>query len=349
ITETPKTEVADQNKQARPTTAQDQEGDKREKTAVEDKIVANPKVAKKDRLPEPAQKQGAIAERMVADQAQPAPVNADHDDDVLSHIKTIDGKNYYVQDDGTVKKNFAVELNGRILYFDAETGALVDSNEYQFQQGTSSLNNEFSQKNAFYGTTDKDIETVDGYLTADSWYRPKFILKDGKTWTASTETDLRPLLMAWWPDKRTQINYLNYMNQQGLGAGAFENKVEQALLTGASQQVQRKIEEKIGKEGDTKWLRTLMGAFVKTQPNWNIKSESETTGTKKDHLQGGALLYTNNEKSSHADSKFRLLNRTPTSQTGTPKYFIDKSNGGYEFLLSSDFDNSNPAVQAEQL
>ena len=41
---------------------------------------------------------------MVADQAQPAPVNADHDDDVLSHIKTIDGKNYYVQDDGTVKK-----------------------------------------------------------------------------------------------------------------------------------------------------------------------------------------------------------------------------------------------------
>ena len=108
-------------------------------------------------MPEPAQKQGAIAERMVADQAQPAPVNADHDDDVLSHIKTIDGKNYYVQDDGTVKKNFAVELNGRILYFDAETGALVDSNEYQFQQGTSSLNNEFSQKNAFYGTTDKDI------------------------------------------------------------------------------------------------------------------------------------------------------------------------------------------------
>ena len=29
----------------------------------------------------------------------------------------------------------------------------------------------------------------------------------------------------------------------------------------------------------------------------------------KDHLQGGALLYTNNE-TSHADSKFRLLNRT---------------------------------------
>ena len=342
--ETAKTAAIAQDRQASPATA-----DKQAKKTVTDKIVANPKVAKKDRLPEPAQRQGAIAERMLAAQAQAAPVNTEHDDDVLSHIKTIDGKKYYVQDDGTVKKNFAVELNGKILYFDAETGALIDSAEYQFQQGTSSLNNEFTQKNAFHGTTEKDIETVDGYLTADSWYRPKFILKDGKTWTASTETDLRPLLMAWWPDKQTQVSYLNYMNQQGLGAGAFENKVEQAILTGASQQVQRKIEERIGKEGDTKWLRTLMGAFVKTQPNWNIKTESETTGTNKDHLQGGALLYTNSDKTSHANSKYRILNRTPTNQTGTPKYFIDKSNGGYEFLLANDFDNSNPAVQAEQL
>ena len=337
--ETAKTAAIAQDRQASPATA-----DKQAKKTVTDKIVANPKVAKKDRLPEPAQRQGAIAERMVAAQAQAAPVNAEHDDDVLSHIKTIDGKKYYVQDDGTVKKNFAVELNGKILYFDAETGALIDSAEYQFQQGTSSLNNEFTRMNAFHGTTEKDIETVDGYLTADSWYRPKFILKDGKTWLASTETDLRPLLMAWWPDKQTQVSYLNYMNQQGLGAGAFENKVEQAILTGASQQVQRKIEERIGKEGDTKWLRTLMGAFVKTQPNWNIKTESETTGTNKDHLQGGALLYTNSDKTSHANSKYRILNRTPTSQTGTPKYFIDKSNGGYEFLLANDFDNSNPAV-----
>ena len=342
--ETANTAAIAQDRQASPATA-----DKQAKKTVTDKIVANPKVAKKDRLPEPAQRQGAIAERMMAAQAQAAPVNTEHDDDVLSHIKTIDGKKYYVQDDGTVKKNFAVELNGKILYFDAETGALIDSAEYQFQQGTSSLNNEFTRMNAFHGTTDKDIETVDGYLTADSWYRPKAILKDGKTWTASTETDLRPLLMAWWPDKQTQVSYLNYMNQQGLGAGAFENKVEQAILTGASQQVQRKIEERIGKEGDTKWLRTLMGVFVKTQPNWNIKTESETTGTNKDHLQGGALLYTNSEKTSHANSKYRILNRTPTNQTGTPKYFIDKSTGGYEFLLANDFDNSNPAVQAEQL
>ena len=52
---------------------------------------------------------------------------------------------------------------------------------------------------------------------------------------------------------------------------------------------------------------------------------------------------------SHANSDYRLLNRTPTNQTGTRKYFKDNSIGGLEFLLANDIDNSNPAVQAEQL
>ena len=50
-----------------------------------------------------------------------------------------------------------------------------------------------SQRMLFTVRPDKDIETVDGYLTADSWYRPKFILKDGKHDGFWTETDLRPL------------------------------------------------------------------------------------------------------------------------------------------------------------
>ncbi|MBS6098892.1 MAG: glucosyl transferase, partial [Streptococcus vestibularis] len=69
----------------------------------------------------------------------------------------------------------------------------------------------------------------------------------------------------------------------------------------------------------------------------------------KDHLQGGALTFLNNSTTSHANSDFRLMNRTPTNQTGTRKYHIDRSNGGYELLLANDIDNSNPAVQAEQL
>ncbi|WP_032801123.1 glycoside hydrolase family 70 protein, partial [Streptococcus sobrinus] len=42
-------------------------------------------------------------------------------------------------------------------------------------------------------------------------------------------------------------------------------------------------------------------------------------------------------------------NRTPTQQDGTKKYFTEGGEGGYEFLLSNDVDNSNPVVQAEQL
>ena len=285
------------------------------------------------------------------EQAQtPAIETEPQDSSAANHIKTIDGKRYYVEDDGTIKKNFALQLGDQLLYFDAETGELRDSTDYRFKIGLTSLNSEYSQQNQFHGTGDKDVETVDNFLTADSWYRPKSILKNGQTWTASGETDLRPLLMAWWPDKKTQINYLNYMNEHGLGTGrAYQTDAEQSILNLASQSVQRNIEQKISREGGTDWLRKLISDFVSTQPNWNISSESETLGDNKDHLQGGALLYTNNKQTSYADSKYRLLNRTPTNQTGTPKYFIDNSTGGYEFLLANDIDNSNPAVQAEQL
>ncbi len=40
-----------------------------------------------------------------------------------------------------------------------KTENLVDS-EYQFHQGNQQSHNEFSQKNAFYGTTDKDIDKL---------------------------------------------------------------------------------------------------------------------------------------------------------------------------------------------
>ena len=41
---------------------------------------------------------------------------------VASNLKTIDGKQYYVEN-GVVKKNAAIELDGRLYYFD-ETGAM---------------------------------------------------------------------------------------------------------------------------------------------------------------------------------------------------------------------------------
>ena len=127
---------------------------------------------------------------------------------------------------GEVRDASGNERNGGSQYFNAETGELSNQKEYRFDKngGTGSSADSTNtnvtvngDKNAFYGTTDKDIELVDGYFTANTWYRPKEILKDGKEWTASTENDKRPLLTVWWPSKAIQASYLNYMKEQGLG------------------------------------------------------------------------------------------------------------------------------------
>ncbi|MCT4395698.1 hypothetical protein EFS54_01535 [Periweissella beninensis] len=88
-----------------------------------------------------------------------------------------------------------------------------------------------------------------------------------------------------------------------------------------------------------------MDTFVKTQVQWNSDSEDLND----DHLQGGALSYINSPLTLDANSDFRLMNRTPTNQTGKQAYTTDNSLGGYELLLANDVDNSNPVVQAEDL
>ncbi len=265
---------------------------------------------------------------------------------VASNLKTIDGKQYYVEN-GVVKKNTAIELDGRLYYFD-ETGAMVDQSKPLYRADAIPNNSIYAVYNQAYDTSSKSFEHLDNFLTADSWYRPKQILKDGKNWTASTEKEYRPLLMTWWPNKVTQVNYLNYMSQQGFGNKTYTTDMMSYDLAAAAETVQRGIEERIGREGNTTWLRQLMSDFIKTQPGWNSDSEDNLL-VGKDHLQGGALTFLNNSATSHANSDFRLMNRTPTNQTGTRKYHIDRSNGGYELLLANDIDNSNPAVQAEQL
>ena len=265
---------------------------------------------------------------------------------VASNLKTIDGKQYYVEN-GVVKKNTAIELDGRLYYFD-ETGAMVDQSKPLYRADAIPNNSINAVYNQAYDTSSKSFEHLDNFLTADSWYRPKQILKDGKNWTPSTEKDYRPLLMTWWPDKVTQVNYLNYMSQQGFSDKTYTTDMMSYDLASAADLIQVKIEERIGREGNTTWLRQLMSDFIKTQPGWNSESEDNLL-VGKDHLQGGALTFLNNSTTSHANSDFRLMNRTPTNQTGTRKYHIDRSNGGYELLLANDIDNSNPAVQAEQL
>ena len=261
--------------------------------------------------------------------------------------KESDGKYYYLLEDGSHKKNFAITVNGQVLYFD-ENGALSSTSTYSFTQGTTNLVTDFTKNNAAYDSTKASFELVDGYLTADSWYRPKEILEAGTTWKASTEKDLRPLLMAWWPDKDTQVAYLNYMTK-ALSNGqetkdTFTIENSQASLNAAAQIIQRKIEVKIAADKSVEWLRQSIEAFVKDQDKWNVNSE--TPG--KEHLQKGALLFVNSDLTKWANSAYRKLDQTATSRL--PKDKIKSgSDAGYEFLLSSDIDNSNPVVQAEML
>ncbi|WP_165210790.1 glycoside hydrolase family 70 protein [Streptococcus tangpeifui] len=270
----------------------------------------------------------------------------------LSNVKQVDGKYYYYDADGNVKKNFAVSVGDAIFYFD-ETGAYKDTSKVGADKTSSSANQTtatFAANNRAYSTAAENFEAIDNYLTADSWYRPKSILKDGKTWTESTKDDFRPLLMAWWPDTETKRNYVNYMNKVVGIDKTYTAETSQADLTAAAELVQARIEQRITSEKNTKWLREAISAFVKTQPQWNGESEKPYD----DHLQNGALKFDNETAlTPDTQSGYRILNRTPTNQTGSldPRFTFNQNDplGGYEYLLANDVDNSNPVVQAESL
>lgn len=262
----------------------------------------------------------------------------------LDNIKQVDGKYYYVKEDGSYKTNFAVSVNGQLLYF-GKDGALTSTSTHSFTPGTTNLVDGFSSHNRAYDSKKESFELVDGYLTPNSWYRPVTILENGEKWRVSTEKDLRPLLMAWWPDVDTQVAYLNTFSKHFNLNTTYSTNQSQAVLNEAAKAIQIKIEQEISAKQSTEWLRQAISAFVKEQEQWSVATENYTLA---DHLQGGALLFVNSNVTPWANSNYRILNRTPSNQdgslNGTGRYL-----GGYEFLLANDVDNSNPVVQAEQL
>ena len=262
----------------------------------------------------------------------------------LDNIKQVDGKYYYVKEDGSYKTNFAVSVNGQLLYF-GKDGALTSTSTHSFTPGTTNLVDSFSSHNRAYDSKKESFELVDGYLTPNSWYRRVTILENGEKWRVSTEKDFRPLLMAWWPDVDTQVAYLNTFSKHFNLNATYSTSQSQSELNAAAKTIQIKIEQEISAKQSTEWLRQAISSFVKEQEQWSVATENYTQA---DHLQGGALLYVNNDKTPWANSDYRLLNRTPSNQdgslNGTGRYL-----GGYEFLLANDVDNSNPVVQAEQL
>ncbi|MCR1901896.1 glycoside hydrolase family 70 protein [Ligilactobacillus apodemi] len=263
---------------------------------------------------------------------------------LLTGVQNINGDLYYVDPiSGTIKKNLMLlNADNTYTYFDATTGKGTNALTQQYEQGVESNNAEFVANNAAYSFDGDSFENVNGFLTADSWYRPKEILVNGTTWQASTESDFRPLLMTWWPDNQIRADYINFMKDNGLfdTDDTFTSDSDSSYMDYATEMIQRNIESKITTEGNTDWLRILMQEFVKTEDIWNENSEDlRNTGMQK--FQGGFLTYVNSDLTPWANSDYRKLGYQPA--------MISENSIGPEFLLANDVDNSNPVVQAEDL
>ncbi|GHV98229.1 hypothetical protein lacNasYZ01_14110 [Lactobacillus nasalidis] len=167
-------------------------------------------------------------------------------------------------------------------------------------------------------------------------------MKNGTTWTKTTASDKRPLLMVYWPSRPIFVDYLNFMKKNGFVSAKrnFTTSDKTSDLFNAANQVQKNVEKQISSKKSTTWLKTLMTEFKNTESIWTKASESEDFSG--NQLQGGFLLYNNSSLTPWANSNYRLLGRYPKNIKGD--YTKQK-----EFLLANDIDNSNPVVQAEQL
>ncbi|MFT8424941.1 MAG: glycoside hydrolase family 70 protein [Liquorilactobacillus sp.] len=263
----------------------------------------------------------------------------------VTGIQNIGGKVYYFDEDGYLVKDQVETIKGKAYYSAAVTGrverlvlqqipAKVDSNKAVKR---------FAVHNVAKTRNIQSFETLNGYLTADSWYHPKEILAGGKTWRKSKFEEFRPLLMAWWPNKGIQADYVNYMIERGVveSSHVFSATDSWLGLNSAVQTIQIALEKDLTLTKSTKWLRQLMHRFIKTESIWN-KSTEDVSSDGLQSLQGGFLTYQNSDRTPKANSDYRILGYVPS-------YIKDHGNKGSEFLLANDIDNSNPIVQAEEL
>ncbi|MCK8625483.1 glycoside hydrolase family 70 protein [Apilactobacillus kunkeei] len=281
----------------------------------------------------------AGANESSADQSVSPQLASNASNDFKSHTKYIDGKTYYYNDNVEVKSQVIVD-NGSSYYFGPD-GVLTNTNN-NFASGTIAA----SDKTAIYSADDKNITNVNGFITADSWYRPKQIQVNDSQWRDSTSNDFRPLLSVWWPSQKVEIDYLNYMSKQGLVSGKFSSNNTSEQLNQAAATVRLNIEKNIqSNNGSVDKIKTIFTSFVNSQSQWNMTSENYDLN---DGFQGGSLIYGNNSLTPNANSDYRIINRNPSQQNGVLNY-NKTSYIGYEFLLANDVDNSNPTVQAETL
>ncbi|MFT8504668.1 glycoside hydrolase family 70 protein [Liquorilactobacillus satsumensis] len=258
-------------------------------------------------------------------------------------LQEINKVTYYFGEDGILRKNTTQTIDGRLYCFASDGSAkLLPQDKLTESQASAKEVADFAAHNVAKSYDAQSFENTNGYLTADSWYVPKYILSNGQQWVASSASDFRPLLMAWWPSKQVQADYLNYMAGRGVVAATktYSANDTSLELNGAVEAVQATIERALKITGNVTWLRDVMSKFVKEETIWNKESEDvQYYGLQ---LQGGFLAYQNSSLTPWANSDYRKLGFTPG-------YLDGKSNKDAEFLLANDIDNSNPTVQAEQL
>ncbi|MGF0014564.1 glycoside hydrolase family 70 protein [Limosilactobacillus reuteri] len=201
-------------------------------------------------------------------------------------------------------------------------------------------------ENMAFAQDSSAINNINGYLSYTGWYRPYGTSQDGKTWYPTTVADWRPILMYVWPSKDVQVKFIQYFvnhgyenSNYGLTAGSVKDLSENTAsikLNEVAQNLRYVIEQHIVVAKSTSQLANDINNFITTIPELSASSE----------LPYGQVIFVNNDNTSYADSKYRLMSRTINNQTGNDN---DNSDNGYEFLTGIDIDNSNPVVQAENL
>ncbi len=294
----------------------------------------------------------------------------------ISKLVTINNRLYYFDDQGKEISNQFRTIYGNTYYFGNDSAAVtgqqtIDGKVYNFSKYGHLLGNRYGKiengklniysladnsliktveagpwENMAYSMDSNSINNIDGYISYTGWYRPYGTSQDGKTWYPTTVADWRPILMYVWPSKDVQAKFIQYFvnhgyenSNYGLTTGSVKDLSENTAsikLNEVAQNLRYVIEQHIVAAKSTSQLANDINNFITTIPELSASSE----------LPYGQVIFVNNDNTSYADSKYRLMSRTINNQTGNDN---DNSDNGYEFLTGIDIDNSNPVVQAENL
>ena len=296
----------------------------------------------------------------------------------ISKLVTINNRLYYFDDQGKEISNQFRTIYGNTYYFGNDSAAVtgqqtIDGKVYNFSKYGYLLGNRYGKiengklniysladnsliktveagpwENMAYSMDSNSINNIDGYISYTGWYRPYGTSQDGKTWYPTTVADWRPILMYVWPSKDVQVKFIQYFvnhgyenSNYGLTAGSVKDLSENTAsikLNEVAQNLRYVIEQHIVAAKSTSQLANDINNFITTIPELSASSELPYEGGY------GQVIFVNNDNTSYANSKYRLMNRTINNQTGN-----DNSDNSFEFLAGIDIDNSNPVVQAENL